>query len=625
MKAKTYYIVVTAALLLASPVLWTACTDDWDDHYGQNDSSVSGNASILKALASDPSLANFYKLVQGVEEENMLDAEQEITVWAPLDLTSAQVDSVVAVYEADKADGLKTEDNKAITQFLQNHIALYRRTVYAQSSDTVAMLNGKYMQLEGTSSTSGTLEGNPFSDEVDCFNGILYKAASIQTFFPNIREYVDLHEGLDSVSSFLASYDEYELDENSSVAGGVVDGKTVYLDSVTNLKNDLLTKYGYIQREDSTYYFIAPTNEVWETEYAQYYPYYNYTSDVANADSLADALTKTNILCGRFFNMSKGSKYNYNPADSLCNTQYVQIQSHNPRSNVYYNPQTGILAGLQEVECSNGYLYIDNKGVIDPSTTFFGRKDIEATSSRYYEIPTNSSNEETMTVSQNTYYQQNHQGAAPAPEVSDEDGEDTEDDSSSSSTTSDMKAFNYVQVVAKVSTQHTSLTYTVPETFSNCYYNIYMVTVPDDQTHLPLWFTVNQNVQNADGKFPTTGSYFDNPHIVTEGSVDNSETIMGQSNYNRCFVASAEKVDTILLQSAVKYSYSGAGLDDGVVQFTVSSFGPASASSREKIYTRTLRLNEIIMVPFETEEEAIAAADDIDAFNDELLEANKEN
>jgi hypothetical protein len=43
------------------------------------------------------------------------------------------------------------------------------------------------------------------------------------------------------------------------------------------------------------------------------------------------------------------------------------------------------------------------------------------------------------------------------------------------------------------------------------------------------------------------------------------------------------------------------------------------------IYTRTLSLCEFILVPFETKEEAEAAADDMDAFNDELLEANKEN
>ncbi|MCD8266277.1 MAG: hypothetical protein LUC33_03890 [Prevotellaceae bacterium] len=632
MKSKIFSLMTAAAVLLASSILWSACTDTWDDHYGTSDGSDANNPSLLANIAADPELSNFYRLVQAIGVTDQLASPQELTVWAPVGLTSAQVDSVIAVYETEQASGKADEDNKAMTQFYENHVALYRRQVSSLTNDTVAMLNGKYMSLLGTSNTSGTLEGNAFSGEVDCYNGILYKADNIQTFFPNIREYIELQADLDSVADFFVSYDEYELDENSSVAGGVVDGKTVYLDSVTNLKNDFLTKYGYIQREDSSYYFIVPTNDVWNAEYAKYHPYYTYLSDQENADSLSDAQTKTDILCGRFFNISKSSKYNYNPADSLCNTQYNVSQSHNPRQNVYYKPETGILSGLEKVECSNGYVYIDDKGVIDPTTTFFGRSDIEASSARYYVTPTNTTNNnETMNVSPGTYVVQNTSEPATQQESEDigdvleeEEGSGT---STSTGTAGDSKTFNYITVLAKTPTQQTQMDYKIYNNLANCYYNIYLVTVPDYQTNLPLWFTMSQCVKTkADFDFTNASfTYFNNPNPVTAGSVDNSETILSQSNNQRCYVASAEKVDTILIQAAVKYSYSGVGLDDEVVRLRISSFGPASASSREKIYTRTLRLNEIIMVPFETEAEALAAAEDIDAFNDDLLEANKEN
>ncbi len=618
---------MAVAVLSAPLILWSACTDTWGEHYDAVEGGMADQPSLLSNIADDPNLANFYKVVQEIGASDMLSSPQQLTVWAPLALTSAQADSVIAVYNSEVAANKETEDNKAMTQFLYNHIALYSRTVSALTNDTVAMLNGKYMHLVGTSSESGILQENPFSGAVICNNGILYKAENVQTFFPNIREYTELQSNMDSLTSFLTFYDEYELDENASVAGGVVDGKTVYLDSVTNLTNEMLTKYGYIQREDSTYYLIAPTDEVWAREYEKYYPYYTYDSSVSNADSLADVQTKSDIICGRIFNMSMASKYNYNPQDSLCNTQYSLNQAHNPRQNVYYKPESGILAGLEKVECSNGYVYIDNKGVIDPATTFFGRKDIEAYSSRYYEIPTNSNNEETMIVSQSTYYQQKNNGPVAEPDTLDMDTEIDDSGSSSSSDLDDEKSFNYAMVLAKTSSAQTQLQYDLPETFSNCYYNIYLVTVPDDQTHLPLWFQVSQNVVNANGTFPSSSTYFNNPHPITEDSegIDNTDVILTQSNNGRCYVASAEKVDTILLQSAVKYSYSGVGLDDGVVQLTIGSFGPSSSSYRERVYTRTLRLNEIIMVPFETEEEALAAADDLDAFNDDILEANKEN
>ena len=88
-------------------------------------------------------------------------------------------------------------------------------------------------------------------------------------------------------------------------------------------------------------------------------------------------------------------------------------------------------------------------------------------------------------------------------------------------------------------------------------------------------------------------------------------------------MADAAKVDTILIQKAVKYDYSGYGLDEGVVKLTIGSWESAPGAQRNVLYTSTLRLNEIIFIPFEEEADAIAAADDLDAFNDEILEAKK--
>ncbi len=614
MRTKIFSKVMMAAVLLVSSVLWSACTDTWDDHYGVNDGVMADQSSILTNLAADSDLANFYKVAQAVGMTDLLESPQQLTLWAPINFTSAQADSVIAVFVEDSIAGKKDDDNKAVSQFFQNHVSLYTRTVSSETNDTIAMINGKYMHLVGTSSTSGLLQNNPFSDGILCNNGMLYKAENVQTFFPNVREYTELQANMDSLTAFLTDYDEYELDEDASVPGGVVDGKTVYLDSVTNLTNEMLTKYGYIQREDSTYYLIVPTDEVWKEEYEKYHKYYNYTSVVNNADSLANVETRKDIMCGRFFNMSLSSKYNLHPEDSLCNTQYMNSQQHNPRQNVYYNPESGILQGLEKVECSNGYIYVDDKGVIEPQTTFFGRKDLEAYMARYFELPVNSNNEDQMNSNSGTYYQLKDTSVNPD---SVPDGDD-----------SDLyNTYDYIEITAKTNSANTEITYTIPNTFSGCYYNIYLVTVPvTSPLTLPLWFQVQQSVMRDNGTFPTSVTYFTNPHPVSEASdstIANRDVILNQANNGRCYVSSCEKVDTILLQAAVQYDYSSMGLDDGVVQLTISSFGPSSATYRERIYTRTLHLNEIIMIPYETEEEALAAKDDLDAFNDEKLEANK--
>lgn len=602
MKAKRYTQRMATALLLAGmPLAWGACSDNWNEHYAPQSGGMADQPSLLAALESDASLAQFLRVVKATGMDTDLNSAQMYTIWAPAGLTPSQADSVIAVYETDRAAGLKREDNRAVTQFLQNHMALYARPVSSLTDDTVSMLNRKYMTLKGQSSTSGTLQGNPFSDGRLCNNGILYKAQDVQTFLPNVRQYIEQRTDMDSLRSFIAAFDKYELDEQASVAGGVVDGKTVYLDSVTYLTNPLLASLGYIQREDSTYTLLTPTDELWRTEYAKYRRYFNYNSSVNKGDSLTENHTKLAILTGRFFNTSPRQRHNRAPEDSLVNTSYSVNQEHNPRQNVYYKPQTGILAGLRQATCSNGVVYPDAEGRIDPRTTFFSRLDIPAYYGRYYEVPKGTDNVETMNVSRGTYSRLDSLGQTMG------------------------QARSYTTVTAKTPSAQTSISYTLPGTFSGCYYNIYLVTVPDVTTRLPLWFQVSQQTANASGTFPTTATYFSNPHPVTAGSVDNADVILAQSNNARCFVASAEKMDTILIQAAVPYTYSAAGLDDGVVRLNIGSFGPSSSRYRETIYTRTLRLNEIILVPFETKEEAEAAADNLDAFNDEILEANKNN
>lgn len=610
---------MAAALLAGAPLLWSACTDTWDEHYNVTPGGMADQPSLLENIAADPSLANFYKVVQGIEGADLLASPQQFTVWAPKSLTAAQADSVIAVYKADLAEGKKWEDNRAVTQFLQNHMALYTRPVSALTVDTVTMRNTKYMSLIGTSNKSGTINGHVFDDMVLSNNGILYKMNDVLPFFPNVRQFTENNAQMTGLTKFFKEYDEYELDEEASTPGGVQDGKVIYLDSVSTLYNRIINRYGLIEREDSLYACVAPTDEVWDREYEQYSQYFIYNQNVNHADSLADINTKDFIMKGRFFNISPRWRYNLHPQDSLCNTNYSERQEHNPRMNVYYKPEQNLLAGLAKYECSNGFVYVDNKGVIDPHTTFFGRHDIDAYSPMYYELPKDKSNIPTMNAFNRTYEVYETQKVESG--EYDEDGNPIYVDQETNRL---KKRYNYVNVTAKTASAQTEIEYKVDRTLSNVYYNVYIVTCPDRSNPLPTWFSVQQSVQNEKGVFGGK-AYFNNPHPVTEGSCADSDVILKQGNNQRCFVASGEKVDTILVQTAVKYDYSGYGVDDGVVKLHISSFGPSGSSYREKIYTRSLRLNEIILIPFNSKEEAEAAADDIDAFSDEKLQALKEN
>lgn len=611
---------MAAALLAGAPMLWSACSDTWNEHYDVVPGGMADQPSLLENITADPNLANFAKVIKAIGGAELLASPQQFTVWAPKSLTAEQADSIIKVYNDDVTAGMKWEDNKAVTQFLQNHMALYARPVSAYTNDTVTMRNRKYMQMIGTDDKSGTLGGNKFGEMTLCNNGILYKTDGILQFFPNVREFTELNPKMTKLTEFLKSYDEYELNESASTPGGIEDGKTIYLDSVTTIRNKVLNSLAFIEREDSVYTFLAPTDDVWDAEYERYGKMFVYNNSVPEAtrDSLAQINTSMRILSGRFFNTSKNWRYNFHPTDSLCNTNYGEQQVHNPRRNVFYNPEKTLLNGLDKITCSNGFVYVDDKGVIDPHKTFFGRTDMDASSAFYYEAPKDKNNVSTMNVSNRTYevYEMDTTYVTD-PETGDEITVISQSDRL-------KKRYNYVEVTAKTAQSHTELEYKVPGTLSNVYYNVYVVVACDRRNDLPLWFQVQQSVQNEKGVFGTKASFV-NPHAVTEGSVENSDVILKQSNSNRCYVADPTKMDTILIQSGVKYDFSGYGVDDGVVKYTISSFGPSATSYRERIYTRTLRLNEIILIPFETKEEAEAAADDLDAFNDVLLEGIKEN
>lgn len=618
MKTSRFSKSITAALLAGSLATWTACTDSWNEHYDVSQGGMSDQPTIYENIKSDTRLNEFCRVVESIDATNLLNSSQQLTVWAPRNLTKEQADSIIAVYQADNAQGLKWTDNRAVTQFLQNHIAQFARNVSSLTNDTIKMMSKKYMQLVGKSATEGTIDGNAFNDATISSNGILYKADDVLRFFPNVREYLEQTEGLDSIVKFIASFDEYELDEQASVAGGIVDGKTVYLDSVTNLTNNFLSSYGYIQREDSTYTFLAPTNEVWNTEYEKYHKYYNYNpKTVVNSDSLADANTKSSIVRGRFFNTSGGNRYNRHAQDSLVNTAYSERQQHNPRTNVYYKPEENLLNGLEKVECSNGYVYVDNKGVIDSRTTFFTRNDYPANYGRYYQdgIPKDDKDKAEVNVSPMRY------------NITDVEG-------------TILKSYDYVEVSSVSESGHATLTYQLPSTMSGAYYNIYIVTVPNRLKYLPTWFGVQYQQLRSDGSFTNPAS-FENPHPVSEATdidnldiiLNNAESKFSATDLKNLFVSNATKLDTILVKTAANFTYSSLGAGDGVVKLTFKSMGPAAGTYREKIYTRTIRLNEIIFVPFETEEDAKANAERIIGadglphyrFDDEYLEEFEKN
>ena len=533
-------------LMAFLPLMALSCQDEWDEHYGQANPMAS-QESLWQALKGRAELSNFVRLVENVGYEYYFDGDRMFTLFVPTNdcLTEADVDSLTEVYNAQKSNRIKNNDNTVIKQVLQNHMAMYNYAAIA-SGDSVQMmmLNGKYSYL-----ADGGVNGVKYlSSNMLYRNGVLFTVGSRLPYFANVSEYFTMDDELDSIASFFSRYNVYEFDASRSVPGEIVDGKTVYLDSVMNLKNVMFDELGYINREDSAYWIVVPTDRQWRKLYEEYKTYFNYDNRTAKRDSVENVMTHKAIVQGTVFNMNVQPSVN----DSVISTNY------NKANYRYYKclrpfDEGGVFSGARSVECSNGKVFISDNWAIDKRTTFFQEVKIEAENA-YYQDSIAKCKEPvgTYTVpSGNPLYGQ-------------------------------VSGNAYVQVEPRNTAVTPLIRFTIPNLLSNIGYDIYAVFAPaiasdtlaTDTLPLKVKFSLKYNDQ--DGR-QVNDIKMENP----EGGTYVYET-------------TPNVVDTILVARDYKIPTCSYGLSEPQVRLTVESDrGTASK------YTRILRLDCIVFKPHE--------------------------
>jgi hypothetical protein len=533
-------------LMAFLPLMALSCQDEWDEHYGQANPMAS-QESLWQALKGRAELSNFVRLVENVGYEYYFDGDRMFTLFVPTNdcLTEADVDSLTEVYNAQKSNRIKNNDNTVIKQVLQNHMAMYNYAAIA-SGDSVQMmmLNGKYSYL-----ADGGVNGVKYlSSNMLYRNGVLFTVGSRLPYFANVSEYFTMDDELDSIASFFSRYNVYEFDASRSVPGEIVDGKTVYLDSVMNLKNVMFDELGYINREDSAYWMVVPTDRQWRKLYEEYKTYFNYDNRTAKRDSVENVMTHKAIVQGTVFNMNVQPSVN----DSVISTNY------NKANYRYYKclrpfDEGGVFSGARSVECSNGKVFISDNWAIDKRTTFFQEVKIEAENA-YYQDSIAKCKEPvgTYTVpSGNPLYGQ-------------------------------VSGNAYVQVEPRNTAVTPLIRFTIPNLLSNIGYDIYAVFAPaiasdtlaTDTLPLKVKFSLKYNDQ--DGR-QVNDIKMENP----EGGTYVYET-------------TPNVVDTILVARDYKIPTCSYGLSEPQVRLTVESDrGTASK------YTRILRLDCIVFKPHE--------------------------
>ncbi len=528
---------------LAAVFSFIACHDDWNDHY---EPATTVGGTLWHAISTNQDLSNFAHVAQACGYDRILDGSQTFTVFAPSNssFSASEAEALISSYQQQDAAGVRPNDNTVVKRFLQNHIAQYRYPVSSLTNRTITLMNDKYAML-----TSSQLNGHTLSTKnTHCDNGLLFTLDTPVTYEPNVLECLDIEDGLDSVYHFLSSHNVYEFNELQSVPGEIIDGVTHYLDSVTVLTNDLLSSYGRINSEDSTYWFIAPTNTEWNRLVAEYTPYFNYADNVGDRDSMLYTNTRLGIIGGGFFSRTNNPDIAFN--DSAVSTQAMsaQIRQQLGISDSYYiypRPfdEGGVFYGTIDIPCSNGHVLKAENHHISKFETFMQTIMVEAENNIYQDTLINAVTPMTITqvTSNNEFYSQVSGGA-------------------------------YVEVIPTNPSARVAVGFKVPNLLSGMKYDIYAVFAPAtaadplavDEASKPFRVLSRIRQPNQDG-------------VITEPPFRYAKSVDGT------------KVDEVLLQSGVRLTTCSWGLSTPTVRLELQSNTDGA----------TLRIDRIIFRPVE--------------------------
>lgn len=370
----------TGLLMTCAAVAITSCQDNWDDHYGKTADTAYGDASLFEVMQSQPELSDFCKVLEAtkafanfkqtnVNYATLLGTDQFFTVWAPVNGTF-NCDSLLQLCQTSEGDSLVE------LHFVKNHVARYSHSNNA-SEQNVLMLNNKTLGMNASEfGFVGISKSN-----IATRNGILHTLQQPVSYYYNIYEALVAKPEYQHIGKFLRSYQIDELDETQSLAMGIVDGKTVYIDSVFTSRNDLLhdesynRQYGYINREDSTYWMIVPTKRLWDEIYAEAETYFNYAF-VEKADSIHERWSHYALMQDLVYN----PKIQISINDSITSTTYYKDRLSN--FHTYYKPfGEGGLFNQQwynTLQCSNGMIYVVDEWPFTKENTYFTRINVEA-------------------------------------------------------------------------------------------------------------------------------------------------------------------------------------------------------------------------------------------------------
>lgn len=399
--------VILGTAILAVP----GCSDTWDDHYEVGDSGNVATKTLWEQITSNPDLSRFAEIAKRTKfyrdekhpqstytYADILNGGQVNTVWAPENSAISDEDYKKYLQMAEN-DGFNLQQ-----QFMGNHIALWRRIYAGTDIDTVKVLNGKNMIFD---KGQGTFQNEVINlKNIPAVNGTLHTLKGIAEFKYNLYEYIKFGGTTNIFHDYLVARDTTYFSAGSSIEGRPDEnGNPTYVDSVYFTSNRMLSNSWYlpntgadswmmaersfgegIDREDSSYVMVIPTDEGWTAAYNKLKPYYNYSTSYEdkikgtqgttlvysglNADSLAEMSINMDIVTPLVFNVHKIGKADgdksskiweletFAPTKAASAEYYLNSVGDTLRSTDTWE-KTSLFEG-EPVKMSNGLAYMSN-------------------------------------------------------------------------------------------------------------------------------------------------------------------------------------------------------------------------------------------------------------------------
>jgi len=562
-KIKKYIVKCPLCCGAAAVLALTACAD-WDDHYDAGTALLdSQQATIWQNIEKNDNLSQFASLLKKAGYDEVLNASQTYTVWAPVN-DSFDFNTVSAL----SVDRLQKE-------FIENHIA---RTNYPASGafdQRLYTLNEKLMNFGGTGSYAIQGVGVDKAN-VAAANGTIHTLKGKIPFLQNIYESLNNYEfPFDSVSKFFHGYDVKKLNEQKSVQGPTLNGQITYLDSIFDEHNDLFSKYfAYINREDSNYSMVVPTNEAWNKARATISQYFNYvpsfefmentsseakkkvTVNIKDVNYLKDSIVNLAITSSLFYNnnLYDNRKLDQQDAGKIadCDSLYSTIGVK-----IYKEDVARLLENTTRVKKSNGYVWVTDDSLRMRTWTLWNPEiRLEAEMPSIISSTVNVAGSETQRV----YVAPGTQNPA---------------------VTGRLSSNSYIEAQPISASTNPGIVFYLPEVRSTTY-SIYMVMVPANIT--------NPNAATKPNLFSVAMGYCD----ATGKNQDNDRNWLVQSNFEN----DSLQMDTVYLGDfTFPVAYYGTG--EYYPYLTINS----RVTNRDRAnYDRTLRIDCLILRPKELDD-----------------------